>query len=116
MMGFDSATSSFLALLVNHKEKTAKGKIKNKSFQLRRKKSKTNFGLEIKPSPRHKKFRWPVMVVKLRKRQKLWKILETIANFNKTLLKFKILISRTIKNLKIRIFFLNFIQKLLKLE
>ena len=35
MMGFDSATSSFLALLINKSKKTEKGKIKNKSFQRR---------------------------------------------------------------------------------
>ena len=46
IMGFDSATSRFLASLV----------------------SKV---LSSKPSPRLEKFRWPVMVVKIRKRQKI---------------------------------------------
>ena len=61
MMGFDSATSSFLALLVKIiKKKLKKAYLKTKVF---------NFG-----------FCWPVMVVKLRKGQKI-------------LLKFKIIIS-----------------------
>ena len=43
------------------------------------------------PSARLEKLRWPVMIVKLRKGQKYSKILKTVANFNKILLKFKIL-------------------------
>ena len=43
------------------------------------------------PSARLEKLRWPVMIVKLRKGQKHSKILKTIANFNKMLLKFKTL-------------------------
>ena len=39
------------------------------------------------PSARLEKLRWPVMIVKLRKGQKHSKILKTIANFNKILLK-----------------------------
>ena len=39
-----------------------------------------------------KKFRWPVNIVKLRNRQKITN-LKTIANFNKILLKFVILVS-----------------------
>ena len=42
-------------------------------------------------SARLEKLRWPVTIIKLRKGQKYSKILKTIANFNKTLLKFKIL-------------------------
>ena len=39
MMGFDSATSSFLALLVNksYRKKTEIGKIKKKSFKFSKK-------------------------------------------------------------------------------
>ena len=70
-------------------------KTKTKSFQLRSKKrskpSSVSKVLSGKPSPRFEKFRWPVMVVKLRKGKKI--IFETISNFNKILLKFKILIS-----------------------
>ena len=44
------------------------------------------------PSARLKKLRGPLMTVKLRKGQKKYsKIVKTIANFNKILLKFKIL-------------------------
>ena len=43
MMGLDSATSSFLALLVNNIEKSQKGKIKNKTFQLRIKKVQNHY-------------------------------------------------------------------------
>ena len=42
-------------------------------------------------SARLEKLCWPVMIVKLRKREKYSKILRIIANFNKILLKFKIL-------------------------
>ena len=44
-------------------------------------------------NPRLKKLRWPVRIVKLRKGQKYSKILKTIANFMKILLKFVILLS-----------------------
>ena len=76
MMGFGSATSSFQALLLNKSyRKTEKGKIKTESCQLCSKKSSKPFFvsrvLSRNPSPRLKKFRWPVMVVKLRKGQKI---------------------------------------------
>ena len=45
-----------------------------------------------KPSARHENFRWPVvMIVKFKKEQKYSKTLKTIANFDKMLLKLKIL-------------------------
>ena len=44
-------------------------------------------------NPKLKKLRWPVRIVKLRKEQKYSKILKTIANFMKILLKFVILLS-----------------------
>ena len=44
--------------------------------------------LSSNPSPRPEEFRWPVIVVKLRKGQNN-KILEKIANLNKILLKLK---------------------------
>ena len=72
MMRFDSAISSFIALLVNKPyKKTEKGKIKKK-FQLRSKKFTTIFVSKVlsgNPSPRLKEFCWPVMDVKLRKRK-----------------------------------------------
>ena len=52
------------------------------------------------PSARLEKLRWPEMIVKLRKGQKHSKILKTVANFNKILLKFKILKPKNDKNSK----------------
>ena len=57
-MGFDSATSSFLALLANRshvKKKQKKGKTK-KTFQLRSKKVNTIFCLESSSNPSPKVF------------------------------------------------------------
>ena len=74
MTDFDSATSSFQALLINQSyEKTEKTKIQN-TFQIRDKKVQNHFVSKVlwnNPSPRPEKFRWPVMVVKHRKGQKL---------------------------------------------
>ena len=75
--------------------KTLKRAKLEKSFQLRNKKKfKTIFCpevLSINPSPRLEKFCWPVIVVKLRKGQKIFKNFEKIAKFNEILLKFKTL-------------------------
>ena len=96
MIAFDTATSSFLNLLINKSYRKKLTKAKIKSFQLRNKEKQKPFFvskvLSSNPSPRLGKFRWPVMVFKLRKRQILKKKWE-IANFNKMLLKFKTLIS-----------------------
>ena len=76
MVGFDTANSSFLTLLIiNHKEKTEKGKIK-KDLNSEIKKQKRFFVSKVvssNPSPRLEKFRWPVMITKLRKGQKTLK-------------------------------------------
>ena len=77
MIGFDTATSSFLILLINKSYRKLK-KAKLKSFELRKKKKSKPFFvskiLSSNPSPRLEKFRWPVMVVKLRKGQTLKKL------------------------------------------
>ena len=76
MMGFDSATSSFLALLVNNSHrKLKKAKLKTQVFNF----AVENYFfvskvLQSNLSPRPQKFRWPVMAVKLRKGQKKLKI------------------------------------------
>ena len=44
-----------------------------------------------KSSARPEKLPWPLMIAKLRKGQKYLKILKRVENFNKILLKFKIL-------------------------
>ena len=68
LMGFDSARFSFLALLVIKSYR----KIEKCNFPILQQK---NFKkLSYYPSGRHKKFSWPVMIVKLRIRQKYSKI------------------------------------------
>ena len=99
MMSLDSATSIFLAWLVvkslERKLKVQNSKEKFPHFAVK-KCSKPLFVsrvvLPCNPSARLKKFRWPVMIVKLRKEQKYSKILKTIGIFNTILLKFVILI------------------------
>ena len=88
MIEFDTATS-FLTLLIN-KSYRKKLEVKLKGFQLHNKKIKTIFASKVlssNPSPRFEKFCWPVMVVKLRKGQKILKKFEKVENFNKILLK-----------------------------
>ena len=82
----------FYNLVKNNHIETEKRK--KKSFKLRNKKIKIIFVSKVlsnNPSPRLEKFRWPVMIVKLRKGQQKLKKFEN-ANFNKILVKFKILI------------------------
>ena len=78
MMRFDSATSSFLALFViNHIEKLKVLKSKENFPHFAVKKMFKNIFvsgfLSYNPPERHKKLRWPVMIVKLRKRQNIQK-------------------------------------------
>ena len=92
-MGFDLATSSFLELLVKKiiQKKMDKYKIKNTIFQIRSKKNSTRFFVSkvrpSHPSPRFKKFRWPVMVVNLGKGQKILKNIENNCKFKRKLAK-----------------------------
>ena len=96
---FDSATFSFLALLVNKKTdilKTCKTlqNLKEKRPDFGVKTLRVIFVSVVMSSNSIailQKLRWPVMIVKLRKEQKYSKILKTIANFNKILQKFKLL-------------------------
>ena len=78
MMGFDSATSSFRALLVNksYTKKLIKAKLKINLQLLSKKKSKPFFVSKVlssNPSPRPKKLCRSKMVVKLRKAKKIMK-------------------------------------------
>ena len=72
MITFDSATSHFLALLIiKSYRKNWKREIQKKGFHISQWKKLQNhldFGvLSCIPSERLKKFRWPAMIVKLRK-------------------------------------------------
>ena len=84
MMGLDPAISSFLASLVNKSYRKAEESKIKKGFNVVVKTSSKPFSvskiLSLYWSPRLEKFRWPVIVVKLRKGQKN---LETIANLTK---------------------------------
>ena len=85
MMRLDSASSSFLALLVIKSKKKWKKRILKETF------TKPFFVagvLSCKLSAQLKKFRGPVLIVKLTKGQKYSNILKYIANFNKILQKF----------------------------
>ena len=80
MIGFDTATSTFLTLLINksYRKKLKKAKIK-KVLNSAIKKSKlflVSKVLSTNPSPRLEKFRWPVVLVKLRNGQKKLKKME----------------------------------------
>ena len=92
MIGFYSATSSFLASLKKSYRKEVKKANSKKYFLTSQwKKFKIIFlipeDLSNNPSPRLEKVCWPVMVVEKGKNiDNFWKI----ANFNKTLLKFNI--------------------------
>ena len=73
MIGFDTATSIFLTLLINksYRKKTEKGKKKDLKSAI--KNSKPFFVSKImssNPSSTLENFHWPVMAVKLRKEQK----------------------------------------------
>ena len=73
MLGFDTATSTFLTLLIKKTYRKNMKKAKKK-FELCNIKSKPFFVTKVlpsNPSPRLEKFCWPVMVVKLRKGQKI---------------------------------------------
>ena len=77
MMGFDSATSSFLALLVNKSYRKKQKKAILKKFSTSHKKSSKTFVvskvLSSNQSAGLRKFHWPKMVVKIRKGQKILK-------------------------------------------
>ena len=91
-MRFDSATFSFLDLLLIKSYKKQKRKHLKEQFQIAHKKqcSKPFFVSGVPScsqsaqSARRKKFRWPLMVVKNRKRQKMFKNFKTIANLTKS--------------------------------
>ena len=84
MMGFDSATSSFLDLLANksYRKKTERQNLRNVTRFCSKKIENHFFVSEVlssKPSARHKKFRWPVMVVKPEKDKIYSKNFKTIS-------------------------------------
>ena len=71
MMGFASATSSFVALSVNKSSRKKLKKANLTVFNLAVKKEVQNHFCLTTSVKRHKNFRWPVMGDKLRNGQKI---------------------------------------------